>query len=95
MMALGAVEAVHNANKSSSIKIIGVDGTADARKAVAEGHLTATVAQLPYLMGERATELAIAAVHQQSLNQIEITPTPVLTSDYLKSKSDPLLQYIR
>jgi len=94
MMALGAAEAVHNANKTS-IKIIGVDGTADARKAVLDGRLTATVAQLPYLMGIRTTELAIAVTQQQKINQVEITPTPVLTSEYLKSGNAPLLQYIR
>jgi ribose transport system substrate-binding protein/D-allose transport system substrate-binding protein len=95
LMALGAAEAVRTAGKQAQIKIIGVDGTADARKAVTEGRLTATVAQLPYLIGKRGVEKSIDVVAGRKTEQMEITPTPVLTKDMLQAKADPLLQYVK
>lgn len=95
LMALGAAEAVRAAGRADSIKIVGVDGTADARKAVQEGRLAATVAQLPYLIGKRAVEKAMAVRAGQQTEKHEITPTPVLTAAVLKDTSNPVLQYVR
>jgi len=74
---------------------VGVDGTADARKAILEGRLTASVAQLPYLMGVRSVTLAVDAVSSQKTGRTEITPTPVLTKQIIDAKQEPLLQYVR
>ncbi|MDX2027362.1 MAG: substrate-binding domain-containing protein [Alphaproteobacteria bacterium] len=95
MMALGAAEAVRSVGKMEQIKVIGVDGIADARKAVQEGRLTASVAQLPYLIGKRAVELGIEAVKTGKTGVTEITATPVLDKPMLEAKKDPLLQYVR
>lgn len=95
MMALGATEAVRNAGKTSRIKIVGVDGTVDARKAIAENRLTASVAQLPYLMGKRVVELALESVANPTAEIIETTPTPILTKEMLDANKDPMLQYVR
>ncbi|MEJ0063648.1 MAG: substrate-binding domain-containing protein [Alphaproteobacteria bacterium] len=95
MMALGAAEALRVAGKTDQISVIGVDGVADARRAVMEGKLTATVAQLPYLIGKRSVEKAVAAVKGEPTEQLEITPTPVLTRQFMESGTDPLLQYVR
>jgi D-allose transport system substrate-binding protein len=92
MMALGAAEALKLADKTGKIAIIGVDGVADARKAVLEGKLTATVAQLPYLIGYRAVQLATA---ETSGFVREDVPTPVLTREVLKEQTEPLLRYVR
>ncbi|MGE4351672.1 MAG: substrate-binding domain-containing protein [Bdellovibrionales bacterium] len=94
-MALGAVEAVCNAGKAQQIKIIGVDGTIDARKAVMNGRLTATVAQLPYLMGKRAVELALESAQGDVTEKMEIMQTPILTKEMLVSNKDPMLKYVR
>ncbi len=94
-MALGAAEAVRAAGKSKQVQIIGVDGTADARKAVLEGRLTATVAQFPYLIGKQSVELAVAKVHGEKVAPVQITPTLVLTKEVLEANQDPLLKYIR
>jgi ABC-type sugar transport system substrate-binding protein len=91
-MALGAAEAVRNAGKSAQVRIIGVDGIADARKAIEDGKMTATVAQLPYLIGKRSLELA---VEDKSKGATETTPTPVLDKATLTENKDPLLQYVR
>ena len=92
MMALGAAEALKIAGKTGKISIIGVDGVADARKAVLEGKLTATVAQLPYYIGHRAVELAVKA---DAKTVREDTPTPVLTREMLEKNTDPILKYVR
>jgi D-allose transport system substrate-binding protein len=94
-MALGAAEAVRNLGREKQIKIIGVDGTSDARKAIMENRITASVAQLPYLMGMRSVELAIDAVTNHTTGKSEITATPVLTKDLLEANKDPVLKYVR
>ena len=53
-MTLGAVEAAAGKN----IAILGFDATDDAKKAVADGTMKATVAQKPDMMGATAVEMA-------------------------------------
>ena len=94
-MALGAAEAIKNAGKTADIKVIGIDGIEAARKAVLNGTLAASVAQLPYLMGKRATELAIEAVATGKTGITEPTPVVLLTKESLTANTDPDLQYVR
>ena len=49
-MALGAAEALL-ARNIKGVKVIGVDGIADAVKAIKGNRMSASIAQLPYLMG--------------------------------------------
>jgi D-allose transport system substrate-binding protein len=95
MMGLGAAEAVRVAGKETKIKIIAVDGTADARKAIMSNRMEASVAQLPYLVGKRAVELAIDAVVRRKTNATEIVDTPILTRDILSDINNPQLRYVR
>lgn len=53
-MALGAVKAL----AGKKVIIVGFDGNDDAKKAVANGEMTATIAQQPELMGSLAVENA-------------------------------------
>jgi ribose transport system substrate-binding protein len=62
MMALGAIEAIAAAGKTGKIKVIGFDAVDDARKAIAEGTMLASVAQFPSEMGRLAVEDAVALV---------------------------------
>jgi D-allose transport system substrate-binding protein len=94
-MALGAVEAIRAAGKTKQILVVGVDGVADARKAILAGRMTASVAQLPYLIGKRSAELAKLSVHGQCSGKTEKTPLMTLTKSLLESNSDPLLKYVR
>ncbi len=50
-MALGALQAVINANKLGEILVVGTDGTPEAIKSIQAGELTATVAQDPAEIG--------------------------------------------
>lgn len=94
LMALGALEAMKSTGKAGQVKVIGVDGIKDARDSVMQDGLLATVAQLPYLVGKRAVELAIKAQPDQPAHS-EVTATPVLTKEMLTRGTDPLLDYVR
>ncbi len=54
MMALGAIEAIAAAGKTDDIIVVGFDAVADARQAIREGTLAASVAQHPFEMGKLA-----------------------------------------
>ena len=62
VMALGAVEAIRAAGKTGSIRVVGFDAIDDARKAIAEGTMAASVAQSPSEMGRIAVENALHAL---------------------------------
>jgi len=95
MMALGAVEAIRTAGKTKQVMVVGIDGVADARKAILAGRMTASIAQLPYLIGLRSVELAKESVHGQCAGKTEKTPLLTLTKSVLQANSDPLLKYVR
>jgi ABC-type sugar transport system substrate-binding protein len=94
-MALGAVEALRGHGKSD-VLVIGIDGSVDAIRAIREERLTASVAQLPYLMAKEAVEkasLAIAGNRPRSYQQF--VPIIALDKEVLRSATEPLLQYVR
>ncbi|HEY7291928.1 MAG TPA: sugar ABC transporter substrate-binding protein [Vicinamibacterales bacterium] len=62
VMALGALEAIRAANRTGSIRVVGFDAIDDARKAIADGLMAASVAQSPEEMGRVAVENAFKAV---------------------------------
>jgi ribose transport system substrate-binding protein len=59
VMALGAVEAIRAAGRTGSIRVVGFDAIDDARKAIADGTMAASVAQSPSEMGRIAVENAL------------------------------------
>jgi ribose transport system substrate-binding protein len=67
MMALGAVEAIRAAGKTGSIKVVGFDAVDDARKAIAERTMVASVAQFPEEMGRMAIENAVHALRGEPI----------------------------
>ncbi len=54
VMALGAIEAIAAAGKTAQITVVGFDAQDDARKAIAEKRMAATIAQSPRDMGRLA-----------------------------------------
>ncbi len=95
VMALGAVEAIRAAGKTNQVMVVGVDGVPDARNAISAGRMTASITQLPYLIGKRSVDLAIQSVHGKCNGKTEKAPVLILTKNVLESKKDPLLQYVR
>ncbi|HEU4805217.1 MAG TPA: sugar ABC transporter substrate-binding protein [Nitrobacter sp.] len=67
LMALGAIEAIAAAGKTGKIKVIGFDALDDAKKAIAEGKMEASVAQFPYEMGKAAVESAVKVLAGETL----------------------------
>jgi D-allose transport system substrate-binding protein len=94
-MALGAVESAYAAGKGDKITIIGVDGNSDAVKSIKGGRLSASVAQLPYLVGKQAVEKAKKVLAGQKVETFTYVTTLVLTKKVLDEKKDPNLKYLR
>ncbi len=59
LMALGAIEAIAAAGRTGAIRVVGFDALDDAKKAIAAGTMSASVAQFPYEMGKAAVESAV------------------------------------
>lgn len=95
VMTYGIIESVKNAGKTEQTAIVSVDGNADVRDAIEKGRVSASVAQLPFLMGKRAVELAMAVSEGKPVEPAEFTGTPVLTREVLAKKNDPALEYVR
>ncbi len=67
LMALGAIEAIAAAGKTGTIRVIGFDALADARKAIDAGTMEASVAQFPSEMGRVAVESAVKVIRGEKL----------------------------
>jgi ribose transport system substrate-binding protein len=61
LMALGIADAVRAEGRTADIRVIGVDGSAEALGAIRAGSMTASVSQYPYVMGQLAVEACAAA----------------------------------
>ena len=94
-MALGAVESIYAAGKGQQVTIIGVDGTADAVKSIKDGRLTASVAQLPYLIGKEAVEYVTKAIAGEKVDSFIPVSTLLLTKPMLDAGKEPILQYVK
>jgi ABC-type sugar transport system substrate-binding protein len=95
VMTTGVVDALKIAKKGHSCRILSVDGMADARKAILDGGIAADVAQLPYLMGKRAIELARKASQETLVGVTEHTAIPLLTKEILERGEHPDLAYLK
>jgi len=79
VMALGIAQAVGNARRPG-VKVIGVDGIADALQAIKAGTMTATVSQYPFVIGQLGVEACLAAVRGRALPARIDAPVQVVTS---------------
>lgn len=95
IMTMGVIEGVRVAAKTEKVKVISVDGIADARNALLHDRMEANIAQLPFLMGKRAVELALAASEGKIRDYNEFIRTPLLTREILERKDEPDLEYLR
>jgi ribose transport system substrate-binding protein len=67
LMALGIADAVGAEGKTGTVRIIGLDGIAEALDALRTGSIDATVSQYPYVMGQMAVEACAAAARGAGL----------------------------
>jgi len=81
LMALGALEAIAAAGRTGKIRVIGYDALDDARKAIADGRMAASVAQSPSEMGRIAVESAVKAIKGESVPQEQSVPITLVTRE--------------
>ncbi len=65
-MALGAIEAISGAGKD--ILVVGFDATDDAKAAIKEGRMGATIEQQPVLIGSTAVEAAVKLMNGEEVD---------------------------
>ncbi|WP_082523024.1 substrate-binding domain-containing protein [Geodermatophilus sp. Leaf369] len=80
-MGLGIARAVANAGRTGEVAVISVDGNEEALQAVADGELTATVAQYPYAIGQMGVEACVAATQGADLPAEVTAPVAVVTTE--------------
>ena len=86
LMALGAVEAIAAAKKTGRIVVVGFDALAEARKAVEQGTMEATVAQSPATMGELAVENAYRLLKGEQIKPEITVPIKLITKENVTSQ---------
>ncbi|RDU24363.1 substrate-binding domain-containing protein [Anaerosacchariphilus polymeriproducens] len=72
--ALGAIEALQEADRIEGTLVFGVDGTPRAKLKIKEGLMTATVAQSPLEMGMTAAEMGYVYLEGNPVPKIIYTP---------------------
>ena len=84
-MALGVLEAVTNAGKKDQIIVVGTDGVSEAVQSVADGGLTATVAQDPVGFATKTLAALMDAITNQQTGEGG-TPADVFVDSKLITK---------
>lgn len=87
-MALGAVQAVMNAGKEGEILVVGTDGDKEAVQAVADGQMSATIAQDPAQIGATSLALLVKAVEEGNKGQIGVFPETTLVESIVIDSSN-------
>lgn len=86
LMALGAIEAIAAAGKTGSILVVGFDAIEEARVAIREGRMHATIAQYPYDMGRRAVETAAKLLAGEQVNPMIPTRIELKTKENINEE---------
>ena len=81
LMALGAVEAIAAAKKTGQIAVVGFDALSEARDAVRQGTMVATVAQSPDQMGALAVENAYRILKGEQVKEEYVVPIKLITKE--------------
>ena len=85
-MAMGALQAVINANLLGKVLVVGTDGNDDAVASVKAGELFATVAQDPAGIGARSLELLVQALKDKPAISVDVTPSAEFVDSFLVTK---------
>jgi ribose transport system substrate-binding protein len=88
IMALGAIEAIAAAGRTGRVRVLGFDAIDDARKAIADGRMEASVAQFPDDMGRSAVEAALHAFRGEQVPQEINVKIGLVTRENAAKKDD-------
>jgi ABC-type sugar transport system substrate-binding protein len=91
-MGLGIVKAVENAGLAGTIVVVSVDGNKDALQSVADGGLSATVAQYPYAIGSLGVQACEVSAAGKDLPADVESPTALVTMDVAQKAIDAFPQ---
>jgi ribose transport system permease protein len=86
VMALGAVEAIAAAGRTGRIVVVGFDAQDDARAAIREGRMDATIAQNPREMGRMAVVAAHRLLSGESLPAEQPVPIELVSKENVGTK---------
>jgi ribose transport system substrate-binding protein len=75
--ALGAIAAIEKAGKSGKIKVIGFDGQLEARQAVKDGKMYATVLQYPKQIGTMTVQAIARYMAGEKIEPRMLIPTGI------------------
>ncbi len=78
VMALGALEAIAAAGKAAQVSVVGFDAQDDARKAIAEKRMAATIAQNPREMGRMAMLTAARLIKGEAVPAEQPVPISLI-----------------
>lgn len=87
-MALGVARAVSDVGRTGEVEIISVDGVEDGLNGVANGEISAVVAQYPYAIGEMGVNACRAAIAGEDLPEDVTAPIALVTSDNVQQALD-------
>ncbi len=85
-MALGAFQAVKNANMQGKVVVVGTDGAPEALESVKNGELTATVAQDSAAMGARGMDIMIDTLKAMPTIRPDNNPQVIVIDSHLVTK---------
>ena len=78
VMALGALEAIAAAGKAAQVSVVGFDAQDEARKAISEKRMAATIAQNPRAMGRMAVLAAARLIAGQTVPAEQPVPISLI-----------------
>ncbi len=87
-MALGALQAVINADKLGKIIVVGTDGSAEALESIKAGQLDATVAQDPAKIGATSLRQMVEAVKNKPAIDPNKEPQMIPVDSYIVTKEN-------
>ncbi|MBD3309341.1 substrate-binding domain-containing protein, partial [candidate division KSB3 bacterium] len=92
-MAMGALQAIHDAGKSGEIIVVGSNGDDFAIAAILEGHLTATIAMNSFGIGEMGVRRLVEIIRNREAPPEETSrvnvPSRLITRDLLEKQATP------
>lgn len=76
--AMGALAALEAAGRADNVLIYGVDGAPDAKQMVKDGRITATAAQSPIGIGQKASAAAYAILRGEPVEKLILVPITLI-----------------
>lgn len=83
LAAMGAMAALEDIGKAGEVSVYGVDGSPDAKSMIAEHFMTATAAQFPRKLGQKAARMAYRILEGEEVEPKVKVDTELITADNL------------